>query len=81
MVGLDCQPSIKVYPSVFASHIGLLTEELKAFLETNLPKKKAKVQLGVSDSKLGAAINEALSIGVTHVGVVPEVGFIQQFKG
>lgn len=52
---------------------GLLTEELKAFLETNLPKKKGKAQLGVTDPKLGAAINEALTIGVTHVGVVPEV--------
>lgn len=52
---------------------GLLTEELKAFLETNLPKKKSKVQLGVCDSKLGAAINEALGVGVTHVGVVPEI--------
>lgn len=52
---------------------GLLTEELKAFLETNLPKKKSKVQLGVCDPKLGAAINEALGVGVTHVGVVPEI--------
>lgn len=60
-------------------HTGLLTEELKAFLETNLPKKKGKAQLGVSDPKLGAAINEALSIGVTHVGVVPEVGALMVF--
>lgn len=52
---------------------GLLTEELKAFLETNLPKKKSKVQLGVCDPKLGAAINEALTVSVTHVGVVPEI--------
>lgn len=59
---------------MFTLHSGLLTEELKAFLETNLPKKKSKVQLGVNDPKLGAAINEGLSVGVTHVGVVPEVG-------
>ncbi|XP_045104665.1 nucleolar protein 56-like isoform X2 [Portunus trituberculatus] len=52
---------------------GLLTEELKVFLETNLPKTKSKVQLGVCDSKLGAAVNEALGVGVTHVGVVPEI--------
>ncbi|KAG0713450.1 Nucleolar protein 56 [Chionoecetes opilio] len=52
---------------------GLLTEELKAFLETNLPKKKSKMQLGVCDPKLGAAINEAVGISVTHVGVVPEL--------
>ena len=38
-----------------------------------MPKKKTKVQVGVCDPKLGAAINEALSVSVTHVGVVPEV--------
>ena len=58
---------------------GLLAEELKAFLETNLPQKKSKVQLGVCDSKLGAAINEALGVSVTHVGVVPEVRFSGAF--
>ncbi|KAK3878466.1 hypothetical protein Pcinc_016886 [Petrolisthes cinctipes] len=54
---------------------GLITDELSAFLETNLPKvgKKAGIILGVTDPKLGAAINEKLSIPVTHIGVIPEV--------
>ncbi|KAK7080871.1 snoRNP complex protein nop56 [Halocaridina rubra] len=55
---------------------GLLTTDLSAFLETNLPslvKKKSKIQLGVIDVKLGAAINEAYGVSVTHVGVVPEI--------
>jgi len=54
---------------------GILTDDLQAFLETNLPKstKKGQIQLGVSDAKLGAAINEALNMSVTHIGVVPEI--------
>ncbi|XP_042224775.1 nucleolar protein 56-like [Homarus americanus] len=54
---------------------GVLTEELSAFLETTVPKpkKKKRVQLGVTDPKLGAAINEALKIPFTHTGVVPEI--------
>lgn len=54
---------------------GLLTSELSAFLETNVPGlgKKSKIQLGVIDVRLGAAINEAFGVSVTHVGVVPEV--------
>ncbi|XP_066959473.1 nucleolar protein 56 isoform X2 [Macrobrachium rosenbergii] len=54
---------------------GILTSELSAFLETNLPAvgKNSKVLLGVADVKLAAAINEALSLSVTHVGVVPEI--------
>merc|ERR1719228_224280 len=54
---------------------GILTDTLRTFLETNVPKnsKKAPVQLGVIDPNLGAAINEALSIPVTHVGAVPEI--------
>lgn len=54
---------------------GILTDDLQAFLETNLPKttKKGQIQLGVADPKLGAAINEALNMSVTHIGVVPEI--------
>ncbi len=37
---------------------GVLTDELKGFLEQTLPAKKAKFVLGVSDPKLGAAILE-----------------------
>lgn len=54
---------------------GILTKELSAFLEANMPipGSKDKIALGVSDPKLGAAINEALNYSVTHVGVIPEV--------
>lgn len=53
---------------------GVVTEDLKLFLETNMPKggKKGAV-LGVSDSKLSASINEGIGIKCTHIGVVPEV--------
>jgi len=54
---------------------GILTDDLQAFLETNLPKtsKKSQVQLGVSDAKLAASINEVLDMSITHIGVVPEI--------
>lgn len=52
-----------------------MTDELSAFLETNLPTvgKVRGVMLGVTDAKLAAVINEKFSIPVTHIGVVPEV--------
>ena len=46
---------------------------MKNFIETNLPKKTKKFVLGVSDSKLGGAIADALSIKCSHIGVVPEI--------
>ena len=66
---------------------GVLHDDLKLFLDTNLPKKSstkkdtAKVQLGVSDSKISSAINEALGVVCTHVGAIPEIvrGIRQHF--
>lgn len=64
---------------------GVLHEDLKLFLETNLPKptgkKDAKIQLGVADSKIASGINEAVGVTCTHVGVVPELirGIRQHF--
>jgi nucleolar protein 56 len=64
---------------------GLVHDDLKLFLDTNLPKpsgkKDNKLQLGVADSKISAAINEALNVTCTHVGAVPEVirGIRQHF--
>lgn len=56
---------------------GVVHDDLKLFLDTNLPKptgkKETKLQLGVADSKISAAINEALEIQCTHVGAVPEI--------
>lgn len=66
---------------------GVLHDDLKLFLDTNLPKKSAakkdaaKLQLGVSDSKISSTINEALGVVCTHVGAVPEIirGIRQHF--
>lgn len=59
--------------SIFS--LGLVHEDLQAFLETNVPKssKKQKVTLGVADAKIGAAITEDLQIQCSQTGVVPEV--------
>jgi len=54
---------------------GVVHEDLKVFLESNLPvgKKKSKVALGVSDAKLGAGIQESCNICCESGGVVLEV--------
>lgn len=53
---------------------GIASEELKTFLQTNLPKKLKKVVLGVQDAKLGASLSEDLtSMKVSHIGAVPEI--------
>jgi len=55
--------------------LGICHPDLQTFLETNLPKssKKEKIVLGVSDSKLAAAIAEANGTACLHTGVVPEI--------
>jgi len=62
---------------------GILHEDLQLFLESNLPKPKKKriVNVGISDSKLGAAIMEAFGVQCQHTGVIPEVmrGIRQHF--
>jgi len=59
---------------------GIVSDDLKLFLESNFPKKGGAV-LGVSDSKLSASINDACGIKCSHIGVVPEVirGIRQHF--
>ncbi|CAH1782823.1 unnamed protein product [Owenia fusiformis] len=52
---------------------GVLHDDLKLFLESNITGKKSKVQLGVMDPKLAGAINETLGLNASHIGVVPEV--------
>ncbi|XP_066488142.1 nucleolar protein 56 [Tiliqua scincoides] len=52
---------------------GVLHEDLRLLLETNLPAKKKKVLLGVSDAKIGAAIQEELGYQCQTGGVVAEV--------
>ena len=53
---------------------GIVHDDLKLFLQSNVKStKKSKVILGVSDSKLGASINEELGLSCQHTGVVPEI--------
>ena len=48
--------------------------DLKLFLETNLPHSgKKKAVLGVSDAKIGAALQEEFSISIQTGGVVAEI--------
>lgn len=48
--------------------------DLKLFLETNLPSGGKKKQLlGVSDAKIGAALQEELGLSIQTTGVVAEV--------
>lgn len=54
---------------------GVIHDDLKVFLEANVPvgKKKSKVSLGVSDAKLGASIQEACKICCEAGGIVNEI--------
>jgi len=53
---------------------GVVTDDLKIFLDTNMPKgSKKSAVLGVVDSKLSASINESCDIKCSHIGVVPEI--------
>lgn len=67
--------AIAALENVNAISEGILPEELSVFIDSTVPKpsKKNKITLGVADSKLGAAINEALSIQCSHIGAVPEI--------
>merc|ERR1712098_21030 len=60
---------------------GIVHDDLKLFLETNMPKAGKGSVLGVSDSKLSASINDACGIKCSHIGVIPEVirGIRQHF--
>lgn len=55
---------------------GKLPEELKLFLEENLPskeKKRRKILLGVSDPRIGVAITEEFGVPCSFTDVVPEI--------
>ncbi|CAN2388297.1 Nucleolar protein 56, partial [Pristimantis euphronides] len=52
---------------------GILHEDLKLLLETNMPAKRKKALLGVGDAKIGAAIQEELKINCQTSGVVAEI--------
>uniref|UniRef100_A0A3Q1C461 Nucleolar protein 56 n=1 Tax=Amphiprion ocellaris TaxID=80972 RepID=A0A3Q1C461_AMPOC len=53
---------------------GVVHADLKLFLETNLPLSgKKKPSLGVSDAKIGAALQEEFNISIQTGGVVAEI--------
>lgn len=53
---------------------GVVHADLKLFLGTNLPMGgKTKAVLGVSDAKLGAALQEELNLSIQTGGVVAEI--------
>lgn len=52
---------------------GIVPQDLALFLDDTIPKKSKKTTLGVADSKLGAAISEALGIQCSHIGAIPEI--------
>ena len=56
-------------------YLGLLHEDLETFLESNIPmgKKASKVTLGVSDAKIGSAVQERLHIVCQIMDPVPEL--------
>ncbi|XP_042565368.1 nucleolar protein 56 [Clupea harengus] len=53
---------------------GVVHADLRLFLETNLPSSgKNKTVLGVSDAKVGAALQEELKLSIQTGGVVAEI--------
>uniref|UniRef100_A0A3P9IVH2 Nucleolar protein 56 n=1 Tax=Oryzias latipes TaxID=8090 RepID=A0A3P9IVH2_ORYLA len=58
----------------FFTNAGVVHADLKLFLETNLALSgKKKASLGVSDAKIGAALQEELNISIQTGGVVAEI--------
>ena len=55
--------------------VGVVHDDLKLFLESNVPtgKKKSKVTLGIGDSKIAASISEAVDIQCDTGGIVNEI--------
>ena len=56
-------------------HLGVVHEDLKTFLESKVStgKKKEKVQLGISDPKIGAGIQESCGIQCESGAAVLEI--------
>ncbi|CAF5091941.1 unnamed protein product, partial [Rotaria magnacalcarata] len=58
------QSGVNALDNINAVSEGLVHDDLRTFLDTNLPKekKRAKMILGVADSRIASAINEHFSI-------------------
>ncbi|CAF4365675.1 unnamed protein product, partial [Rotaria sp. Silwood2] len=69
------QSGINALDNINAISEGLVHDDLRTFLDTNLPKekKRAKMILGVADPRIASAINEFFSITCQHTGVIPEL--------
>lgn len=67
--------AVAALENVNAISEGIVPDDLSVFLDSVLPKasKSKKFTLGVADSKLGAALSEALKIQCSHIGAVPEI--------
>ena len=62
------------FDTAVLSLLGVVHADLKLFLETNLSMAgKKKAMLGVSDSKIGAALQEELELSIQTGGVVAEL--------
>jgi nucleolar protein 56 len=72
---LKVKLSQSFFDKIILFFLGLVHDDLRTFLDTNLPKekKRAKMILGVADSRLASSINELFSITCQHTGVVPEL--------
>lgn len=71
----DLHKCIDMFSKLYCLFEGVIHDDLKVFLESNIPvgKKKSKVTLGVSDPKLGAAIQESCEIFCEAGGIVSEI--------
>lgn len=69
------QSGINALDNINAISEGLVHDDLRTFLDTNLPKekKRAKMILGVADPRIASAINELFQVPCQHTGVVPEL--------
>ncbi|XP_077947612.1 nucleolar protein 56 isoform X2 [Gasterosteus aculeatus] len=67
----SAQGALENMNAIFA---GVVHADLKLFLETNLPlSRKKKLMLGVSDAKIGAALQEEFTVSIQTGGVVAEI--------
>jgi RNA processing factor Prp31 len=69
------QSGVNALDNINAISEGLVHDDLRTFLDTNLPKekKRTKMILGVADPRIASTINELFSIPCQHTGVVPEL--------
>ncbi|XP_030371544.1 nucleolar protein 56 [Scaptodrosophila lebanonensis] len=66
--------AVAALENVNAISEGIVPQDLINFLDDFFAKlKKKKCTLGLGDSKLGAAISEAIGVQCSHFGVVPEI--------